>query len=235
MSTVYHQGEANTGMFSRICVNQTIRETLLKLNQKLANQENISRVKVNDTAEKSASSFMKLTKKMKLLYLVNTLNKLKNQIVKYNVKKLFQIWHLYHREDKIVSAIVGILFKIPQYNIQILRNALLNKNKKQVKNKKQRDEICREICQNANLLRIFDRKNIKYCLDNFNTTTAKLKKRIPIIMGFNENDIDAMVKICLYDKTFPLHLLPNIIAMDMKQILNNRLPSINDGTKKRHL
>lgn len=172
----------------------------------------------------ASMSFMKLTKKMKTLYVLNVINDLRNQTVKFNVKKLFQIWLVYHRDDQIVKSICDIVFKSHTYDIGKIKDEILRRNQKLIKTRKQRDDNCRKISENNELLRIFDKKSLNYCLKNFHCTIVELKKKIPTILCFNESDIDHIIDTCRREKNFPIHFLPASIALNVHYLLSNRVP-----------
>lgn len=219
-----------TGFFENIDANRHLYACLSKLAYRELRQseEQATETKVSATMAKShvrEKTFTRLTKKMKTLYVLNVINRLRNQTVKFNVKKLFQIWLVYHRDDHIVKSICDIVFKNHTYDIARIREEILRRNQKLIKTKKQRDDNCRKICEDNELLRIFDKKCLNYCLRNFQCSIMELKKKIPTILCFNASDIDHIIETCKREKNFPIHFLPNSVGENVRAILNNRVPT----------
>lgn len=216
------QSEAGT-TDSATSVDCNERESTNSRKQRAFTRET-SKIRTTAMPKPASTSFMKLTKKMKTLYVLNVINDLRNQTVKFNVKKLFQIWLVYHRDDQIVKSICDIVFKNRTYDIGKIREEILRRNQKLIKTRKQRDDNCRKISENNELLRIFDKKCLNYCLKNFHCSIVELKKKIPTILCFNESDIDHIIDTCRREKNFPIHFLPTSIASNVHRLLANRVP-----------
>lgn len=81
--------------------------------------------------DKPVQTFRTLRKKQQNSIVMGLLSRVDNQILKYNVKKMFQIWALYHNEDvncQIISQMM--LKKNVESDINVIRAELRAKNQK---------------------------------------------------------------------------------------------------------
>lgn len=75
---------------------------------KLQERLDTNRVNLQPVVDKS---FRNLNKKQQNVLIMQMLTKINNQILKFNVKKLFQIWAIYHPEDINCQIISQLMFK----------------------------------------------------------------------------------------------------------------------------
>nr|WQF02810.1 MAG: hypothetical protein [Apis mellifra filamentous-like virus] len=176
--------------------------------------------------------FFGLTKKQKLLYLTRLLNRLNSQIVKFNVKKLFQMWAVYHREDRVVAGLLDIFFKNPSRSVTRIRREILEKNAKEFKQKKHRDQTCRAVANKCQLLRMFDKRSLRYCLESFETTTGRLVQQLPQILCFEAHNVEELLERCARGTKFPIELLPKQVRGDFAAILGSRLEERGSAFEK---
>jgi hypothetical protein len=82
----------------------------------------------------SSTPFRALRKREQNAMIMAMLTKINYQILKFNVKKLFQIWALYHPEDTNCAIIAQIMFKkSANQDINTIRKELQAKNRKSKK------------------------------------------------------------------------------------------------------
>lgn len=174
--------------------------------------------------------FIAMTKKMRQQIMSRLLSRLHRQLVVYNVKALFRIYMIYHRDDRLIHAICDVFNKRHVYDATELRQEIVQKNSKELTPKVMRNKVCQNVmAANPNILRLFDTRTLNYCR-TFLADTANfahdLSNSLPIIMCLNERDIDVMFERCrsahIRREDFPVDLLPNCVRRPIARLIGMR-------------
>ena len=78
----------------------------------------------------TSSAFMRMTKKMRQQVLTRMFNGVHNQLVVYNIKSLFRIYLIYHREDALIHTICDVFNTRFVFDAAQLLSEILAKNTK---------------------------------------------------------------------------------------------------------
>lgn len=176
----------------------------------------------------NSEMFVNMTKKMRQQVLSRIFAPIHGQLVVYNVKMLFNVFLLYHRDDSVIQAFCNVFTKRTIYNAQQLRREIINKNTKDIERKKTRNKLCRQVMEdNPRILRTFDLRTLNYIRDMLLDSTEaihNISNCLPVILCLNERDVDTMFDRCRmahsrrYD--FPIDLLPRRIRAPIVRLLD---------------
>lgn len=171
--------------------------------------------------------FVNMTKKMRQQLLSKLLSRLRNQLVMYNVKALFRVYMIYHREDQLIHSICDVFCKKRVYDGAQLRQEIIAKNTKPHQKKIMRNKICNDVMSsNPNILRLFDNRTLSYCRNILllaSDTMHRISNSLPVIMCLNEHDVDVMFERCRSAHSrrhdFPIDLLPGCVRRPFARLL----------------
>lgn len=206
----------NNEKFSVKSVNNTNKEI------RLSGSVNLNQSYINSL---NSSSFIKLTKKKRFNVIFSILRKLKNQILVYNIKKLFELYLVYHRRERMIQAIVDLFVKTREYNVDVLRVEILRRNKEKYKNHRKFQHNCRDVGTFfPTFMRLIDSSRVlEGALKITDFTLVELKDKLPILMYLTPENIIKVIDLCKRSGpvcNFPLQLLPEAIQKDFATILN---------------
>lgn len=198
--------------------------------------------------DNAAVSFRAMRKREQNALIMNMLTKINFQILKFNVKKLFQIWALYHPEDVNSQVISQIMFKKnANHDIETIRREIQMKNRKSKrsstgKNARYANKIngglyaTLHVKSNENaksssnaaavaaaetrlqLFRALDNRGLLQCSKFFSTAIYRIKD-LPLIMCYSDYHVERLIETCRRSKSFPLHLLPVHLRKDANNLL----------------
>lgn len=175
----------------------------------------------------TSTAFMRMTKKMRQQVLTRMFNGVHNQLVVYNIKSLFRIYLIYHREDTLIHTICDVFNKRFVFDAAQLRAEILAKNTKPFSRKVMRNRMCNDVMlSNPNILRLFDLRALAYYRNHLLDSTQYLhclNNGLPVIMCLNESDVDYIFERCRTAHTrrrdFPIELLPSCIRPSFSRLL----------------
>lgn len=179
----------------------------------------------------TSTTFMRMTKKMRQQVLTRMFNGVHNQLVVYNIKSLFRIYLIYHREDALIHTICDVFNKRFVFDAAQLRAEILAKNTKPFSRKVMRNKICNDVMlSNPNILRLFDLRALAYYRNHLFDSAKHLhclSNGLPVIMCLNESDVDHLFDRCRMAhsrrRDFPIDLLPTCIRESFCRLLGVQL------------
>lgn len=175
----------------------------------------------------TSSAFMRMTKKMRQQVLTRMFNGVHNQLVVYNIKSLFRIYLIYHREDALIHTICDVFNKRFVFDAAQLRAEILAKNTKPFSRKVMRNKVCNDVMMsNPHILRLFDLRALAYYRNHLVDSARYLhclSNGLPVIMCLNESDVDYIFDRCRAAhsrrRDFPIDLLPSCIRESFARLL----------------
>lgn len=175
----------------------------------------------------TAERFVCITKKLRQQILSRILSRLRNQLVMYNVKALFRVYMIYHRDDRLIYSICDVFNKRRVYDAGLLRQEIIAKNTKSFQRKVLRNKFCNEVMMSQpHILRLFDTRALMYYrrkLMSGANSLHNLSNRLPVIMCLKEDDIDVIFDRCRFAHSrrydFPIDLLPSCIRQPFGRLL----------------
>lgn len=175
----------------------------------------------------NSTAFMRMTKKMRQQVLTRMFNGVHNQLVVYNIKSLFRVYLIYHREDALIHTICDVFNKRFVFDAAQLRAEILAKNTKPFSRKVMRNKMCNDVMlSNPNILRLFDLRALAYYRNHLLDSTRYLhclSNGLPVIMCLNESDVDYIFERCRMAhsrrRDFPIDLLPSCIRASFSRLL----------------
>jgi hypothetical protein len=193
--------------------------------------------------ESTSVPFRAMRKREQNALIMNMLTKINYQILKFNVKKLFQIWALYHPEDINCQIISQIMFKKNSVcNINTIRKEIQVKNRKSKRSTRSSTNYARYENKisgglyatlqvkhgerltigvpetKLELFRALDNRGLLQCTKFFSTSIYRIKD-LPPIMCYSDYHIDRLIETCRKSKSFPIHLLPVYLRKDANNLL----------------
>lgn len=187
----------------------------------------------------TSTAFMRMTKKMRQQVLTRMFNGVHNQLVVYNIKSLFRVYLIYHREDALIHTICDVFNKRFVFDAAQLRAEILAKNTKPFSRKVMRNKMCNDVMlSNPNILRLFDLRALAYYRNHLLDSTQYLhclSNGLPVIMCLNESDVDYIFERCRTAhsrrRDFPIDLLPSCIRASFSRLLG-LLPGTGMGASR---
>lgn len=175
----------------------------------------------------TSTAFMRMTKKMRQQVLTRMFNGVHNQLVVYNIKSLFRVYLIYHREDALIHTICDVFNKRFVFDAAQLRAEILAKNTKPFSRKVMRNKMCNNVMlSNPNILRLFDLRALAYYRNHLLDSAQYLhclSNGLPVIMCLNESDVDYIFERCRAAhsrrRDFPIDLLPSCIRASFSRLL----------------
>lgn len=160
---------------------------------------------------------------------MRVLNRADCQVMKHNVKKLFQLWSTYHPEDRVCSVIAHIVAKrTERQGLDEMRRDMVRKNNRTRRNANNRAALDLSETDmtrtNSLLLRAIDPSRLLANLTHFTHETDILQRYrrvadLPPIMCYTTRHIDHVIERCQSATRFPLELLPRAIRERVTRLL----------------